>query len=383
VKIVQLFEARSHPDVNTGNRWKNVVEHFRPYFGREGAYISMVNIEKIGIHPMSGHDTTPTAIYCYPLAEQEIVHQFENNRLPYMTWARYAALLIEKPGLKKLSCNMSETDAEASIAQLDEMMHKIIDPEIWTDVKREMARHERFHSHYGHLYTYTNAAATIASMRLEYLDLEKEGTGDPRDTVHYFSHVLQAEDFVSATRRDDSNRPRVWNTLLRKLGYDAIEDRGTKFIYNIEPFQTGFLSRAGIANYELFRNGRSDVYHHSGDRERGSQHHEIQSANHFINLVLADKIPAKEALTFMNHMMKGEDLPAGDAKYYSYNPAIRLSPAQVKRTFEYVKKAHPKETGQWLARASMFRDGASLGYGVPKTSKRFHSNPVYDILFPD
>lgn len=337
VDIRSLFEARRNPDVNAGNRWKDVVKHIEPYFGQKDAYVSMVNVPKIGIHPMSGHDSTPTAIYCYPLAQIEIMKQFDEGNLPYMSWARYAALIFEKPGLKKLSCDMSEAEAEEAMAKLDQMMNQVIRPKVWSDLKVEATRtgSNQSHEHYGYLYVCTQAAAQVLSMRLQ--------TGD--------EGTYSARDFRDRMNDGDNTRPRVWNSLLRRLGFDAIEDKGTRFIHNIEPRQTGFLHIGCIAHYEMFRNGKSEVYGHSKDG-----HHEVRSANHLFTLIKSGKIGTADALAFMDTIIKrnGDQPPAGESKYYSFDPSIRLSRSQVMHTFAFLKKQDPQAVAKWMNHAAIF-----------------------------
>ena len=327
--IHDLFEARRNPEINTGNRWKNFTEHFAPYFGREDAFVSMINVPKIGINPMSGHDGTPTAIYCYPLSVPEIINQFTSttagSKLPYMSHARYAALIIEKQGLRKLSSEMSEGEAEASIDRLDDIMERIIDPLIWGQLKTYAAHIRRCETHYGHLFEYTRAAAQVLVTRAKY--------GDDLDLLDSWS----VGDFAQAMVSADDSRPRAWNSLLRRLGYDAIADYGTRFIYSLEPYQTGFLHSGCIANYEICRNGTSGVYGHSDGKQV-----ELQSFNQFAKLVHSGEINTRDALSMMKAMVNKNDAGVHDNTVYgTYNPNIRPSRSQIETTMAYLKQHDP------------------------------------------
>jgi hypothetical protein len=334
VDIFSLFEARRNPEINTGMRSKQVSANFEPFFGNHDAFVSMIDVPKIGINPKTGHHTTPAGIYAYQLGAHEIVNQFSRNSLPYMGDAKYAALIMAKPGIKWFSSSDTASDFAEQRSRLDTIIEKLIGKADWAVSKRRAWRdvpatwagaHEA-----AEFYNEIHLAASIMSLLQEE---DKDG--------------LTAEDYVNSMSGEGHRRPFFWNSLLRKLGYDAVIDHGTKMIYNLEPFQTCFLHTGAIENYEIFRNGRSGVYHHGK---------EIESVAHFMRIIQQRQMSAEQAMAFISAMVDKRDVVLGvsDHNYYAYNPSIRLSHAQIREMIEFLFREDPVAVEHAMANHQIF-----------------------------
>ena len=334
--IISLFEARRNPEVNTGLRHKNVLEQIEPYFGREDVFISMVEVPKLGIHPSTGHHGTPTGIYAYQLSSPEVCNQFIDNRMPYMSWAKYVSLLVAKPDIVWLSSDTPEAELAPRQEMLDDLMGKVVDPEIWARTKREAIKRNPWRAEHAASFFYNDIWLGAAIMTARQRSPEGFRAGPKID--YLINHMF-----------NDNNkaRPHFWNSLLRRLGYDGVIDHGTKMIYNLEPHQACFLHRGAIQNFELFRNGRSGVYEHGKT---------IASASHLIKAISNREMSTANCLNFLDAIL--ERRPPGiagdDCAYNTYDHDIRLTHSQIRRMVKYMFDHDPEGTQHAMGRERIF-----------------------------
>lgn len=321
-----IFEARSHPELNTGMRPRDVVKAVEPFFFRDDAYLSMINLQKIGVHPTTPYDSTPAGIYAYPLGEQYIVSQFIKDSLPHAGWAKYATVMIRQPGINMLTDDMSKDDLAPYAEKLDTMMAKRFDPKAWFDVKDEAldlaSRSIKKESH--EFYRATEAAAIVLMLLKTHTAAELK------------PHLARSMSVYLLKR--NAARPRIWNGILRNLGFDAIDDRGSAMIHNVEPFQMCFLSTKAISQFEMFPNGRSSIY---------SRDNEIKSAGQFFRLLAKGQIDGLEGLKIVNAIMKGEEMP-DVSRFGAYDPNIRFSDGQLRTYVDWLRETRGDEFDAWV-----------------------------------
>lgn len=363
---MRLIEWRRNPEVNTGNRWKNVVDQIEPYFGREDAFISMIDVPKIGIPPKTEHSGTPTAIYTYPLASEEICKAFTEKhqhpedesrilRLPYKHWSPYVALILAEKTDRWFTNETSEAECESIEAHLDHIMAQVLPQKKWQEGKILCLKRNTFAHDFpaSHVWSHVHLAASLLCNKNRMAkenNLSSWGYIQPTDFYHYML-------------KTDLSRPPVWNTLWRKLGYDVLHDMGTKMIYNLEPYQTAFLSKRAITNYQLFRNGRDST-------TRGHKM-EVQSAAHLFRLIEDGTLNPDAAFAFFDAIVRRTDAPGiGDmhkTTYVSYNHNIRLTPAQIKTSIAFMKRQHGPWVDNLLDRHTNRAVAKFIGYEQPYT----------------
>lgn len=324
--LTDIFEARSHPDVNTALRPRDVVKAVEPFFFRDDAYLSMLNLQKVGVHPNTPYDSTPAGVYAYPLGEQYIVSQFLKDSLPHAGWAKYATVMIRKPGINMLTDGMSKADLAPYGERLDEMVEARFDGRAWRDVKAAALdiNHRNIQKDAHQFYRETEAAAVLFMLLKSHTPAQlKASLASSMDRYMW---------------KRNAARPRIWNGILRKLGFEAVDDRGSSMIFNVEPFQICFLSTAAISNFEMFRNGRSSIYAHDN---------EIKSAGHFFRLVKDGDIDGLQGLKIINAILKGQEMP-DVSRLGGYDPNIRFSDGQLRTYVQWLRDTREEDFYDWV-----------------------------------
>jgi len=65
MRIIELFEARSHPQQNTKLSTDNELKQIAKKYGTDNIFVTFTRIDKFGINPSSQY--RPIGLYCYPL----------------------------------------------------------------------------------------------------------------------------------------------------------------------------------------------------------------------------------------------------------------------------------------------------------------------------
>jgi hypothetical protein len=294
-------------------------------------FVSMRHFPEIGVNPSTEHHGSPAGIYAYPLASAEVCRQIEADNLPYVNWARYAALIRISESAVVLSDEATEAEVESARTKLSEIMGAILTPQAWKEAQRIAAKNTHVEHAAGILYKEAHVAASLISA---------SRSETPQDAIN----MVKLNDVPMYG--EDKERPLIWNSVLRRIGFDAVLDNGTKFIYNVEPYQICFLTKTAIGNYELFRNGRSAIHGHGK---------EIQSSGHLFRLIQSGDLHFKAAMNFIAAILSHREPAADDTvAFESYNPAIRLSHAQVKTVMDFFHDKNPEEVEKYVQWAGMF-----------------------------
>lgn len=328
--IRDIFEGRRNPELNSELRSRQVAKTIEPFFFRKDAYLSMVNLPKVGVNPTSPFHSTPSGIYAYPLCEQIIVSNFLNDNLPHATYEKFVAVLMMNPQARVLSSEYPESHyAEESVA-LDEIMVNKFSADYWNTVVEQAKGSAEQDNH--NLYQKIRYAAVLLTVAK---------TLPPKIVMGQ----LLGDQLEMYLWKQNNSKPRIWNGLLRRIGFDAIEDLGTSMIHNAEPFQTCFLSTSAIASHEIFKNGRSSLY---------GQGKELQSAGQLIKLIASEKIEVFAALEMIAMIFNKMGLPKSDI-ISSYDRSITFTDAQIKTIVDWAKKNNRERFENWLDDASTIR----------------------------
>jgi hypothetical protein len=259
LEVLPLLEARRNPEQNLQ---MTAYQQLLKYKDNPNVYISMTDIPKLGLNPLSKFDT-PLGIYCYPLKEVWAAYDFDTHKsvkkLPYVSKATYIQVL-EWNGKGKFMdvADYSETDLKEDIKQLRRIMYDN-DAHDSINIAIEEAYNE--HMKGGKNNNYVRAFFSICrkislTQKGEYIkpqwaDRESKYTKPKETNAHYDkdAHYQKIE------YANYSNTGRKWNSYLRQLGYAGLSDKqGLGVIHSHEPIQAFFLSMEYVNRLEQFEN---------------------------------------------------------------------------------------------------------------------------------
>lgn len=217
MNIVDLFEKRKNPEINTKT---SALAELEKYRGRDDVFVSFTDdvtlgrgqpkrspsAPKLGINPINRYGT-PTGIYSYPI--NYVLDK--KGRVPFAGTLPYIWVIQSTGNLLDL-CKYTETDLDDDIEKLE----KIHD---FTRFARENTR--------------------MASVQT------------PGGKLWYVLMKV-AEQYGAETK----TRPTTaWAKLIRELGYTGAYDScGEGIIHNAEPTQAFFVSRSVIKPLEVINN---------------------------------------------------------------------------------------------------------------------------------
>ncbi len=225
---MRIDELRSNPSINIHDKTSKVWDILNEYTMDNRYYISMTDLPKIGINPLSQFTTTPIGIYAYPI---NFLSRFSSlEELPYAGDARYVNL-IKSNNQNRLRYDTNPEEYRSKFSKIM-LNYGSFESDIFLSPKVKTG---------DDLYDATRRLSVWISY------LEENNSIDES-----FNLEKQSSD------RDLTLRvSRIWSGILRKLGFDMIVDDGFGFIHRNEPTQTIFLNTNPIESTELFDTKRS------------------------------------------------------------------------------------------------------------------------------
>lgn len=236
-----VMEKRSNPTLNT---YESADKALMMYRHMSDVYIQFSNTMKIGLNPTTHKSyNTPAGIYTYPInyildLYEESTSSLDLYEKNMSHWEIFTKKVIPFAGERKYihvfqvpdSLVVDASDYTESQFKKDaRALYEIAQQEKW--FKKE--------------HTFSNFFDRSNYLRL-------------KQTV--MSSLFSACSIVlRASKR--SNKPWLWNRLLRELGYYGISDKkGTGTIHDSEPYQAFFLSIEHLTHLQTIDNKKHDEW---------------------------------------------------------------------------------------------------------------------------
>lgn len=259
LEVLPLLEARKNPEQNPQ---MTAYQQLLKYKDNPNVYISMTDIPKLGLNPLSKFET-PLGIYCYPLKEVWAAYDFDTHKsvkkLPYVSKAPYIQVL-EWNGKGKFIdvADYSETDLKEDIKQLRRIMYdNDAHDSINIAIEEAYDEHMKGGENNNYVRTFFSICRKISlTQKGEYIkpqwaDRESKYTKSKITDARYTKDVH----YQKIEYANYSNTGRKWNSYLRKLGYAGLSDKqGLGVIHSHEPIQAFFLSMEYVNRLEQFEN---------------------------------------------------------------------------------------------------------------------------------
>ena len=193
MKIHEIFEVRSHPELNVKVNSFEEIKNYIEQHPSSRLYLHFNTIEKVGIHLQSKNTYGPFGIYAMPMYYVIDNGESRFNRIVNINKPIYVNILQENPGIKILNLNIIDNN----FIQL--FFNKI------------------------------NSLSKKKS-RVDPSELTGEVSKDWR--------LIQSIIGRKASRSGTSSQA-LWNIILRSMGYDALYDSSS--LLNDNPNQIVFL----------------------------------------------------------------------------------------------------------------------------------------------
>jgi len=246
-----LLEERRNPEINTRvDGWDQFLSIYRNIYNRDGntnnLYVSLTEIEKLGINPNSPHET-PQGIYAYPAAY--VLKQGSFKRLPYAGEQQFINVFTVKPQVNIIRLDtMSSTEANGYIQQMVEFY-----------LNRYPEQQSRINE------ILSTGAKNAYSDDQGYLGPNgKALRKSPGGKLWFISYQLVDEN-VS-----------LWNKLFRSAGIDGAIDNGLGIIHYKEPTQIVFFNPTAIQMISRFPNTIYNQTSSNNKREQGIERTSIK-----------------------------------------------------------------------------------------------------------
>lgn len=256
MKLSQISEKRSNPELNTGKQGHPGAIEFLSSIKDLGNYgVSMTSVAKLGINPQSKF-STPVGIYFYP-AEYYYDTKKSGGQLEFQDDAAYIQIFQITGNILRLD----EADVDDYKKVLDTLMGKV--PEL---SKAYNKSGDQLHATLGTLFvnsgkyskikTYGGQIWFVLYRLADYL-------ADSAPVVQKKKNDDEDDAFaVSTTPKKVTADTEViiWNKLLRMIGYSAVIDMGAGIIHENEPIQGVVLDPTKIKHVATIDNNvLSDV----------------------------------------------------------------------------------------------------------------------------
>lgn len=215
-----LAEARAHPDQNPKVAVNQAIATYADIH-YEPTYVSMTNVDKLGINPKSGFDT-PIGLYAYPT--DYVLKLISGGKslaqLPYGGDAAYANLFTFSGNVVQLDA-LSQSDADRYYAQIKQLWTKLTGSKAVAQIDKIIAQ-----------------APTKAK--------------PPGVVGAEFWYVTWAVSELIA-KKLKRNQVVMWSKLFQLLGIDGLLDRAG-IIRPKEPVQVVFFTMDGVDDVERVLN---------------------------------------------------------------------------------------------------------------------------------
>jgi hypothetical protein len=244
-EVLPLLEGRKNPSQNVKIGAYN---ELLKYADNPNIFISFTLLEKVGINPLSEHDT-PLGIYCYPLKKGLEFYKVHNtkkmNKFPYASTQPYIQVL-EWNGKEKfihdIGKDYTDDDLNKDIEKIKQLFpNKLFNPSITSieDLTMDIKMASK------QAYDPTNPASVFFSICAKITMVNQK----------IISHRISPSKGKKYTKQFEvSQAARNWNKLLRLLGYSGMQDNGDGIIHDNEPCQSFFLSSDAFTHITTVKN---------------------------------------------------------------------------------------------------------------------------------
>jgi hypothetical protein len=255
-----LHEARRNPDQNPRI---GPLTRLEEYKDDPNIFISFTAVDKAGLKPLSDYNT-PLGIYCYPLKiswdyygvdkilksvssrsvslEQKII----KKAFPFATENPYIQVIRAKKPLTNIS-KISQRDVDKTIDQIKDILFEALNKSpMFSGKASMMSKGRKFNE------LLEKVSVGLPGRQLWYLTNYLSGGRwkDHPSLIGPLSEVFQ-EKYRSVVPM------RVWNYLLRDLGFNGFVDEGNSIIHHGEPAQAVFLHRGAFKKVDRILNKAS------------------------------------------------------------------------------------------------------------------------------
>lgn len=225
--LLKVFEKRSNPDLN---QKLTPLEQLEVYEGQPNIYVSFTKENKLGINPTTEFITTPVGVYCYPV-----------DRVITMSRENMAGVPEEQEGGLTADFTGMEPWQYARVIRLDPSA-RVLTANI-TKSQYDRCIDILLGMDFGH------RSGVIK-------DTIKSTVTIGRSLGIALYKLLQDISFKYNKQRVDtttSAAQSVFTGLLRKLGYQAVEDEGYGFIHDNEPAQAVLFDPRSFKEIDVIR----------------------------------------------------------------------------------------------------------------------------------
>jgi len=228
-KEYNILEARKNPELNPRIYAIDAINKMIDSLPKEKLkyyFVSMVDVQKLGINPSTKHHT-PIGIYSYPLASVRYFYHVHDDisRLPYVDDTKYAIIFkLKNPNYQTVVVQ------EYDVMDFENDYEYIID-------------------------TFPEKYNISDSELYELLDDVNEN----EHVICPFDRLWRWLDRI-ATFLPGGKKEVLWNVLLRELKYDTIIDFGSEVIHPNEPAQAVCLTKKNIEILGSYENRTDKIY---------------------------------------------------------------------------------------------------------------------------
>ena len=256
-----ILEARRNPELNPKI---GPYTQLKKYADDPSIFISFTEIDKIGINPQSDYNT-PLGIYTYPLQaawknyKVDKVWEYNRKQLDYYDQESSRIIRMERNVISEAfpfatqNPYIQVVQAKKPLTDLQDFSKRDLD-----DAIEQISRIIK------NTNTSENRKKQDAIQLFEDFFVENIEDGTTNALVNtpgglFWWLTMKCSDRNSVGkllgRKYKSNSPmRVWNYLLRDLGYDGFIDKGESIIHKGEPTQAVFLHRKALKKIDMIYN---------------------------------------------------------------------------------------------------------------------------------
>lgn len=238
MKIIEIFEARKNPKINVSNKqmFVDILKDVRNRYPSDDLYLRMTNIPKLGVNPQTEY-STPLGLSSYSL-DYAISLLESGRRLPYRDNQPYG-IVFKSEDVNLLNVSSRNVISDVSIDDIVEAAANsthISTREI-REIGNVVSRVIKDLTTGQNVYVFVSHLADhiVTKFKLD-ADLSR-GSGD--DEFNKVKGLLKTK-------------------ILRRLGYDGVQDPGTGVIFPHEPNQTIVFSGKGLKVVKLINRIEED-----------------------------------------------------------------------------------------------------------------------------
>lgn len=290
-----INELRRNPEQNVRvsgwDQFTQIYDQHEQQGGTDNLYISLTELEKLGINPMSEHET-PNGVYSYPADYVIQMRSFE--ALPFAGDQPWVNVFTAKPNANVVRVDtMTAEDLKGYLARLIAA---------YPERKDEILKLAK-----------SAPKKAFADDGWDEVPNRKQLKKMPGAQLWYITFELCEWDM------------NLWNKLFRVMGIDAAADYGTGIIHHMEPTQTVFFNSAAISTVSRFPNSTAPT-------EKSIKHRRKQGIERTQTIRDINSVSEKEQIAWLK---RGDNK---DRLEYIKNPSPNVQMAAVKLSANNVLK---------------------------------------------